>query len=606
MKRALLSCLSVVFACTMMHSAVVLTEDFSKFTKGTDTAPDMESTVINSEGKVPDEMTLSPGWTGQNVYQAGGTAYIALGETSNLITPVLDLSANGGSYIVKFRAKADADNTPFLIVDNKPSYNFLYLSSSWTEYSIVMNGGSDETLISFPASYGGVYIDDIVIDDGGVGIPVLLPASDFTRESFTANWQETTGADSYSLNVFTLHFNTVTTRFERVYLIKDKIVTGTSYKVTDIDFGTLYYYTVAGCQGTNVTNEQETPMEVIPTEVSAPVAYEASDVADGHFTGSWSESDLATVYAMHVVKIHTAPADGEYDLINTDFSYITTDGTVENPQKELEYRLDGDWNVTMPAFAKGMLALNNQDPNLFGNPMLVSPVYDLSVGDGKISVRFDAMGRRNMTKGLIGVGHYTAAGGIEYLDMREFDVTEMMAPQQFDFTCGKQNSFIVISSEVLGMLFLDNLRVSVNMKDGERILVPIRTYETESTSCMASDLGIDDNDVVGYYVVGIFRHTHRDNYSYNPEVVSESSNAVIVSGLSGIDEIVDNASERVKVAVSGREITIDNPYGLHVAVFSADGRQLISDNSASVSYCVPAAGIYIVRTANRIFKVAVK
>ena len=121
MKRVLLSCLSVVCGCAMMHSAVVLTEDFSKFTKGTDTAPDMENAVINSEGKVPDEMTLSPGWTGQNVYQAGGTAYIALGETSNLITPVLDLSANGGSYIVKFRAKADADNTPFLIVDSNLS-----------------------------------------------------------------------------------------------------------------------------------------------------------------------------------------------------------------------------------------------------------------------------------------------------------------------------------------------------------------------------------------------------------------------------------------------------------------------------------------------------
>ena len=567
----------------------------------------MESPVEDAAGNISAEMTLSPGWSGKNVYQAGGTAYIAYGETSNLVTPVLDLSANGGSYIVKFRAKADADNTPCLVIDNKPSYAFISLNKTWTEYSVTMNGGGDETIISFPASYGAsIYIDDIVIDDGGVGIPVLLPASDFTRESFTANWQTTQGADSYSLNVFTLHFNPVTTQFEREYLLQNKIVTETSYKVTDIDFGALYYYTVCGCQGTNVTQEQETPMEAIPTEVSAPVAYAASDVADGHFTGSWSESDLATVYAMHVVKIHTAPADCEYDLINTDFSYIATDGTVENPQKELEYRLDGDWNVTMPAFAKGMLALNNQDPNLFGTPMLVSPVYDLSVGGGKISVRFDAMGRKNMTKGFVGIGHYTASGGLEYLDTREFDVTEMMAPQQFDFTCGKQNSFIVISSEVLGMLFLDNLRVSVNMKGGERILVPIRTYETESTSCMASDLGVDDNDTVGYYVVGIFRHTHRDNYSYNPEVVSESSNAVIVSGLSGIDEIGDSAADGLEVSVSGRELIIDNPYGLEVTVFSTDGRRLMNDDSASVSYMVPAAGIYIVRGGNRIFKVAVK
>lgn len=606
MKRALLLCLSVAYACAMMYSAIVLTEDFSKFVRGTDTAPDMESPVEDAAGNISAEMTLGPGWSGKNVYQAGGAAYITAGETSMLITPPMDVSANGGSYIIKFRAKADVDQTPFLVMDSKLGFSFILLSSSWTEYSVPMNGGTSDSYVSFPAQYGSFYIDDIVIDDGGVGIPELLPASDFTRESFTANWQTTQGADSYSLNVFTLHFNPVTTKFEREYLLQNKIVTETSYKVTDIDFGSLYYYTVCGCQGTNVTQEQETPMEVIPTEISAPVAYAASDVADGHFTGSWSESDLATVYAMHVVKIHTAPADCEYDLINTDFSYIATEGTVENPQKELEYRLDGDWNVAMPALAKGVLGLNNQDPNLFGTPMLVSPVYDLSVGGGKISVRFDAMGRKNMTKGFVGIGHYTASGGLEYLDTREFDVTEMMVPQQFDFTCGKQNSFIVISSDMLGMLFLDNLRVSVNMNAGENILVPIRTYETDATSCMASDLGIDDNDTVGYYVVGIFRHTHMDDYSYNPEVESARSNSVVVSGLSGIDEIVDSAADGLEVSVSGREIIIDNTYALEVSVFSTDGRRLMNDDSASVSYVVPAAGIYIVRGGNRIFKVAVK
>ncbi|WP_295731756.1 hypothetical protein [uncultured Muribaculum sp.] len=602
MKRSLLTCIVALAACAASSAAVVLQEDFSGFKSGSDGAPFKETSVI-VDGIVPPDMTQTPGWTGTDVYQAGGCAYIAVG-TGVLTTPSVDVSGNAGSYMVKFRAKGESDGTLAFVMDynNLEGAAILTFTSEWKEYSVAMNAGSTDTHIAFSGMYGAFYIDDIVVDDGGAAIPVALPAADFTRESFTANWEETVGVDSYALNVFTMRYDPVTTIFSREYLLEGKVVESTSFKVTGIDFGTPYYYTVCGCKDGSITKESNR-IEVVPGSVSAPVAYDAVEVGDGRFTGLWSESDVATVYAMHVVKIHTASAAGKYDLVSTDFSYFDTEGTVDKPQKELEYRIDGDWEVVMPAFAKGMLGLNNQDFSLFDDAMLLSPVYDLSVGGGNVTVAFDAMGRKNMTKGFIAIGHYKGDGSFEYLDRREFDVTEDLASKSFDFSGCKSNSFILVSSEMLGMLFLDNLRVTVDMNAGERILVPVRTYETPDTSCVAENLGLDDDDTVGYYVNGIYR----DKHGYLPEVTSERSNSVIVSGLSGIED-VNASSGGIAVAVDGRSLRISNPYGAEVSVFTVDGRLLMADGShdAEVSYAAGAAGIYVVRVGDCVVKIAVR
>ena len=98
-----------------LHAAVVIEEDFSGFSKGTDVAPDMGSPVI-TDGIVPAELTKTPGWSGSGVFQAGGSVYISAGEGS-LATPAINLSGNGGNYKIMFRAKADVASTPLLFLD---------------------------------------------------------------------------------------------------------------------------------------------------------------------------------------------------------------------------------------------------------------------------------------------------------------------------------------------------------------------------------------------------------------------------------------------------------------------------------------------------------
>ncbi len=603
MKKFTFICmLCATMAATSARAAVVLTEDFAKFTKGSVGEPALDSPVA-VDGTISADLTQTAGWTGTDLFQAGGTAYLQVG-TGMLTTPALDLSGNEGGYVIKFKAKADAEGTFLMIMDymNPTGYGFSTLTTECADYEVPMTGGTAFSQIAFPAMYGAFYIDDIVIDDGGVSIPALLPASDYTRDSFTANWEAAAGADSYALNVYTLHYNTTTTIFEREYLLEGFVVEGTSHVVEGIDFGTPYYYTVCGRQGTNVTQEQERPMTAIPTDVAAPTAFAAYDISKDGFTGSWSASDLATVYAMHVIKVHTAAADGDYDLVDTDFSYFQTEGTPDAPQKELEGCIDGDWQVAMPAYAKGMLGLNNQDFDLFGAAMLVSPVFDMSVGSGTVKISLDAMGRKGLDKASMGIAHYNAAGGIEYIDKYDFVVSETMQTIEKSFTGADQNSFVVISSDVLGILFIDNLKVSIDMRKDQSILVPVRTYETAETSQEATNLGIAYGDLVGYYVTAIYR----DNGNQLPEVESERSNAVSVDMPSGVEDI-SGAPAKISISVTDGVIKVKKTADSTVAVYAIDGSTVFYGGHGELTVCCrPSdAGIYIVKVGADTFKIVI-
>ena len=304
MKRILLS-IAVAMMCALSANAkVVLTEDFSAFASGSDTAPDMSNYMMDLTG-----MTQTPGWSCMYACQAGGSAYLPAG--GNLITPVLDLSAGGGSFVVTFKAKSDSYPAIVLMSDMYMSaMGYVEITSEWKEYSITLNNGSPGYQIAIQALYSDFYIDDIVVDDMGVDIPVALPSSNFTKDSFTANWQAVGGAVSYLLDVYTLEYNYETTTFDPVYLFKDKEVEGTSYVVTEGEFDVPYYYEVAAKSGNSVS-QKSARVTVFPSadEVAVPVAYDATSIEADKFTAAWSASDIATKYYLSVTKLHTAVTD---------------------------------------------------------------------------------------------------------------------------------------------------------------------------------------------------------------------------------------------------------------------------------------------------------
>ena len=84
---------------------VLLSEDFSKFTAGSEEAPDGTDVMLLEN---VDDYFNAPGWDGVEVYQAGGKAYLGLGVDSKgepnpgyLMTPNVDLTQNQGVPSVK-------------------------------------------------------------------------------------------------------------------------------------------------------------------------------------------------------------------------------------------------------------------------------------------------------------------------------------------------------------------------------------------------------------------------------------------------------------------------------------------------------------------------
>ena len=598
MKRFLLSILAATFCAFSVDAKVVLTEDFSAFSAGSDTAPDMSNMMSDFTG-----LTQTPGWSGMYVCQAGGSAYLPAG--SNLVTPALDLSAGGGSFVVTFKAKSDSYPAIVLMSDMYMSaMGYVEITSEWKEYSITLNNGSPGYQIAIQALYSDFYIDDIVVDDMGVDIPVALPSSNFTKDSFTANWQAVGGAVSYLLDVYTLEYNYETTTFDPVYLFKDKEVEGTSYVVTEGEFDVPYYYEVAAKSGKSVS-QKSARVTVFPSadEVAVPVAYDATSIEADKFTAAWSASDIATKYYLSVTKLHTAVTDEVYTFVDTDFSEIT-DGTLDAPRKELEYLFNGDWTANMPVMAEGAVGINNQDINFFGAGCLVSPMLNLAAGDGKVNVSFKALARKGMTKGVLALYNYDSDGNVTVADSKEIALTEEW--EEHDFVLEGATgvaSTVVFTSEEAGMMFIDDLKATVNLAAGSSMVVPVRTYDVAEQATDVTDLNAADGDKLYYYVTASWAVRQQEGVVRQiPEVKSVPSNVVYVELPTGIAAV--GSADGASVSVQGSAITVQNTAQANVAIYAIDGK-VVATASSDVVYDAPT-GVYLVVVGDKLFKVAVK
>lgn len=194
----------------------VLAEDFSKFTAGTEAAPDATDITDYETGEIPASFTQVPGWAGYGVFQAGGKAFIDVvpysdgDDTGFIDSPVMDLSANGGVYTVNFKARSSSSLGDFLLVvwfqENEIfGYDAVELTDQWEDFSLEFEGGNSATAIEMYALEGSIYLDDISVLSGSskLSAPVALDATNVTSTSFTANWQAVEDATDYGLYVYT-------------------------------------------------------------------------------------------------------------------------------------------------------------------------------------------------------------------------------------------------------------------------------------------------------------------------------------------------------------------------------------------------------------------
>lgn len=240
---------------------VLLEEDFSKFTAGSEATPDATDVADATTGYIADELTNTPGWSGDGVFQAGGCAYIGIvdegtdnEDTGFLNTSTFDGSGNGGYIVVTFRARVAeegaTDAVEFVSIDEDDinesdpmsgvvDYKQVAITDQWAEYEVELKSGAANASIQLYAYQSTIYIDDIKVTQTvkiDVPAPEALAATNVTPTSFTANWSAVEGATSYMLTVFS--FKTIKSDVEEATVTEgfDGIVaTGKKDKFIDTE-----------------------------------------------------------------------------------------------------------------------------------------------------------------------------------------------------------------------------------------------------------------------------------------------------------------------------------------------------------------------------------
>lgn len=203
------------------HKVVVIDEDFSGFTDGTEDNPstatildDMDNFVNKSALKPYSEALSYKQWGGAGIFSAGGCLAIANGMFLN--TPAGDMS---GEVTLTFRArlsKAGGSTTlnalklMFLSRSSILDYEVKYynLTDEWQTFTYTSTlGDFEHSGFQFYSMYASniILVDDIRLEQTRTSIPApkVHEAENMTDTSFKAVWNKSIEADHYLLSVFT-------------------------------------------------------------------------------------------------------------------------------------------------------------------------------------------------------------------------------------------------------------------------------------------------------------------------------------------------------------------------------------------------------------------
>lgn len=203
------------------HKVVVIDEDFSGFTDGTEDNPstatildDMDNFVNKSALKPYSEALSYKEWGGHGLFSAGGCLAIANGMFLN--TPAGDMS---GEVTLTFRArlsKAGGSTTlnalklMFISRSSLLDYEvkFYSLTDEWQTFTYTSTlGDFEHSGFQFLSMYDSniILVDDIRLEQTRTSIPApkVHEAENMTDTSFKAVWNKSIEADHYLLSVFT-------------------------------------------------------------------------------------------------------------------------------------------------------------------------------------------------------------------------------------------------------------------------------------------------------------------------------------------------------------------------------------------------------------------
>ena len=594
---------------------VVLSEDFSRFTSGSEDAPDMSTVITNSSNVIPG-YTNTSGWYGTDIYQAGGCCFLSTGNRSFIMTPFIDLSADNGNYNVEFSCRAQSGQAIVNIYSQTmygyPERRFASCNETWQTITIPFYGsGGRESTIQIGADVP-IFIDNIRItqkDNPEISRPAVMDATNVTDTEFTANWIAVNKATSYLLDVFYFSDN------QPQYVLQDYNILDTKLTVKGLQPGRIYYYSVQATDGVHTSAESNIVAAINPvTDMEPPVATEATEVSKDGFRANWTSVENATQYELRVRSEYTIPQSGTFVLADEHFDDINV-GTIENPiYIHNDYRFDQyteypDWIGLYCFLADGMIGLSSyyQTPE-YNMSTIMTPYYKVSTANpGKIKINLSAMavdcspGTRLQVilYDVDPVTEYITANSVQYVEINE----EMTS---YELELGESNYYTIYISfmepegeqGVFDMVFVDDIKITQEMEAGT---VLTRTYNHCTT-----------------YNNGLYIETpdspQEENFSYSVVSINDGvlfyyysdwSNTIYVDTNTGIGNAV--TADGTTITATAGQINISTAEACTVSVFDMSGRTVRQLDAVEGSTSFPIEpGAYIVKCGETVRKVLVR
>ena len=159
---------------TPATTIVLIDEDFSNFDEDPYGNTDISSQLNN--------FMQDAGWTGSKVYESVGSAKLGSSSAIGYVeTPELDLSANGGQFVVTFDAKAwSGDNSSMIVEVDGTQHTVTGLTSAeFTTFTLPLTGGTATSKVKFAGTNSNkrFYLDNVLITSEE---PAVVDLSDNT------------------------------------------------------------------------------------------------------------------------------------------------------------------------------------------------------------------------------------------------------------------------------------------------------------------------------------------------------------------------------------------------------------------------------------------
>lgn len=655
----------------------VIREDFSLITSGSEEEPDMNSELSYLYGdpnyqyswnNMREEFVHGEGrWGTNNTFAAGGMIYMNLADENNsqanLVCPLLDLTADGGTFVVEFRARAvrtpsAADLYPTILqVECAETHNFApnwddidvpfvtdQITGEWRTYRLVFQEGGPYTLINIVGMGvgNGIYIDDVAVYSlkPDVAVPVLRNHSDFTGDSFVARWNEVEGAERYILSVYSIDPRTQ----EKSYFIDDEIIAAPadSYKVEDIDPELIYYYSVKAAKGDKISLAPVRDMEVF--DIIAPELRTGRQINEEGTVYSCGVEPVSTAYgySFYGMNRRVAEADGEFVVTRESFTGWTMEGyngeeytrehpcptVIGGPYFPTDIRQQGWLGVNFNEY-KDYLCLcpffYTANPHGEQQATWQSPEFDLSKDGGKVSVDLRACADMWSYDGEDGNTYNVYANCAVALfnwneDIADYvpadivyikDLNRNWADKHVELSGASDRTIVAFFAlDSYEDMYIDDIVIKQNYKKGESFDDPFyfRTWQLSEVMDDPTTFEITVPDYasgMGFYNKAQAVRAHFDSQNryigYKASDFTQTEFVADVPYYNGVQLVENDLAGNVRV-IDGI-LFISNPENLDVYVTAADGCRADLGNAPGLEFNPGAKGVYVVTIGTKSIKV---